>query len=1010
MSEKTLPDPLASSDLPSSAHAVPLFRTEPATAQTKVPRSAIRWLKMAGAGSRQFAGVLSRRRAVDSVVIGCLLTLLVISFDAAGWLQKFEFFLFDSRAQHFQFFLPQPSDKLVHLDIDDGALEAIAAVESSWPWPRSVLAEMVDEMTLAQPKVVGLDILFTEPQKLGWVPPSPGKAQKVGDAVRGDFTPVDHDALFGAALAKLGCALVPVSLPFERHARLTDFQIALRAEIARDLSAPAPKIAERLAARPEFKNFPHLGEEVAREYVAAWRHEVAIAIRRELQQATMDRGAVKKKLLKLDRADLLLESAFDELFDEARSTAYMTQFSRPIPAGLPALFTSNLHGVPVPPLAAAATYSANVEFPPFRDGVVRAVPLFVKSDDRMYPQMGLAMVCAQLDIDIGKIRTTPTTIVLPLPDGREMVVPHRSYRSTEVGGEITTFIDIPWWGTEKWAYMYDQPNHALPANHMSIVALWDAVLTKRKIRKNAEEADDALIAVLSVIDGPAAEAYAAKRPPSEDINTRRATYERSLPDAKGMAELVESEKPEERDEISKRFLASYETLPGLMEEFSNLEQRLRESRIDMRRKLGGKAVFVGWTATGAAADFVPTSIHARCPGVVLHGAIFNGMMTGELWRTMPDWVTYAVTAFLGLLMTAGAAFFTPARAFGLAMLLIAGYAFANGLLLFDYGNVIVGAAGPLLCIVGVSQGCTLVRLIIERYQRSRIEGRFRSYVDPALVDYVVEHPDQIKLEGQVREMTVCFTDLGNFTPLTVQLKEATVPLLNRIFGAMVPEIRKNHGYVNKFLGDGIMFFFGAPRENANHARDAIRAVLDVQHAMQAINVELAARGLPSITLRAGVNTGNMVVGDAGSEKASDYTVLGDDVNLASRMESANKQLGTTMLVAARTVELATGESGALLRPVGEICVVGRDEPVNAYEIICRQADATELQRGLVEMTRTMVEAFREKRLDDCLKAAARLDEIFEPSKLTKLYRSRCEYFLGEGSAEVFTCAITLAEK
>jgi adenylate cyclase len=447
-----------------------------------------------------------------------------------------------------------------------------------------------------------------------------------------------------------------------------------------------------------------------------------------------------------------------------------------------------------------------------------------------------------------------------------------------------------------------------------------------------------------------------------------------------------------------------------MDELAALDRRLNDGRADMAKRLGGKAVFIGWTATGIAADFVPTSIHTKCPGVVLHGAIFNGIMTGEMWRTLPPWVTHLATGLLGICMTVAAAFLTPARALLVALALGIGYALLNGLLLFDYGNLVLGAAGPLVCVAGVWQGVTLIRLIVERYQRSRIEGRFRSYVDPALVDYVVDHPDQVKLEGQVREMTVCFTDLGDFTTLTARLQEATVPLLNRIFDVMVPEIRKNNGYVNKFLGDGMMFFFGAPRQNADHAGNALRTVLDVQDAMREINAEFEEQGLPPITLRAGVNTGRMVVGDAGSEKASDYTVLGDHVNLASRMESANKQLGTGMLVSARTVELAGGAAGGvLLRPVGQIRVVGRDEPVEAYEVMCRASEATSRQRRLAELTRLMVEAFRDRRVDDCLRLADDLAGEFGPSKLTAVYRERCTFFRDDPTS-AFDCTITLAEK
>jgi class 3 adenylate cyclase len=953
---------------------------------------------------------MARRRSVDTVVVGVVLTLLVISVDSAGVLTQAEFLLYDLRASVFQFFLPKPTDKLVHVDVDEGVLRAVAASEHvSWPWPRSLLAEMFDEVRLAGPKVVGLDILFPEPQKPGWEPEFSATTQPVrGDTFVGESRKVDHDKVFGESLKRLDCVLVPVSLPFKAQAKPSALQTALRAELSRDLSLSQPQLVNALWAKGlNDVNLPM----VAREYLDAWRAEMAAAIARELERAgpAADRESIKRHLLKLDESDLVLEKAFDQLYEEALSAAYMVRFSRPIPPELPRLFSADQDGLPVRAIAAAAAYSANIEKAPFGDGRVRAVPLFVSHGDRMYPQLGLAMACAQLDVPLDSLQFRKNTVVLPLKDGHEIAVPYRSYWSTSLDQEVATFIDIPWWGNDEWAYMYDHPHHRTPANHLSMVAVLDLVLTKRKITANSEMSDAALIAVLAVVDKPAAEGYVARRPPAEDIDASRLVYRRVADKVKDQVEFMRQADPKDLDEESRKFLAAAESLPRFMKEFGYLEQRLSDGRDELRRNLGGKAVFVGWTATGAAADFVPTSIHAKCPGVVLHGAIFNGIMTGELWRTLPTWLTCLVTVALGLAMTAAATFFTPARALLVAFCLGCGYVLLNGLLLFDYLNLILGAAGPLLCIAAVWQGCTLTRLIVERYQRSRIEGRFRSYVDPALVDFVVQNPDQIKLEGQVREMTVCFTDLGNFTPLTAQLKEETVPLLNSIFDAVVPEIRKHNGYVNKFLGDGIMFFFGAPRVNLGHARDAVRAVLDIQAAMVGINAELTERGLANVTLRAGVNTGSMVVGDAGSEKASDYTVLGDHVNLASRMESANKQLGTTMLVSRRTVELA-GNDGVLVRPVGEIRVVGREEPVEAYEIMCRQEDATESQRRLVDFTTRMVEAYREVRLEDCLGLAARIEAEFGLTKLTRLYTERCEYFLAQPDLQDFTPTITLAEK
>src|SRR5205814_2875552 len=139
---------------------------------------------------------------------------------------------------------------------------------------------------------------------------------------------------------------------------------------------------------------------------------------------------------------------------------------------------------------------------------------------------------------------------------------------------------------------------------------------------------------------------------------------------------------------------------------------------------------------------------------------------------------------------------------------------------------------------------------------------------------------------------VGFTDLADFTALSERLKEQTVPLLGEYLGEMVPIIRKRGGYVNKFIGDGIMFFFGAFQPDPRHALDAVESVLEMHEALARFNQRLAREGRPTLMMRAGVNTGEVVVGDSGPPDASDFTALGDPVNFASRLESANKAVGT----------------------------------------------------------------------------------------------------------------------
>jgi len=427
-------------------------------------------------------------------------------------------------------------------------------------------------------------------------------------------------------------------------------------------------------------------------------------------------------------------------------------------------------------------------------------------------------------------------------------------------------------------------------------------------------------------------------------------------------------------------------------------------------------VLVGWTATGVAADFLPTSLHPRCPGVVLHGVVFNQVMTGEVWRTLPQWVTLLVTLAVGGLATLAVSFLSPARALLAAVVLLASYLLVNGYLLFDYGNLIVGAAGPVVAVGAVFSGGTLAKLAMERRERARITRRFSSYVDPRVVDYVIKHPREAHFEGQIREMTVAFCDVAGFTTLTEKHGSEAVPMLNELWAVMVPVIRSNGGILDKFLGDGILFFFGAPEQSPHHARDAVATVLEMRKTLRTFNETIAAkRRWPALSLRWGVSTGNMVVGDAGSADtgsgggAANYTVLGDNVNLGSRLEGANKAVGTSALVTGRTVELSK-DAGVLFRPIGKLCVVGKREGMMTYEPMARLDDATAEQKALAADTKAMVEAFLAGRLADCVEAIARMESAHGRSKLTDLYRERCEWFLRDPSPEPFDCQIVLTEK
>jgi adenylate cyclase len=397
--------------------------------------------------------------------------------------------------------------------------------------------------------------------------------------------------------------------------------------------------------------------------------------------------------------------------------------------------------------------------------------------------------------------------------------------------------------------------------------------------------------------------------------------------------------------------------------------------------------------------------------VVIQGTAINGILTHNLWWPAPWWQTALITLFLGVMVTLLVGYLQPTPAMFCTLALMAIYFVINGIVLFDYGKMIYGAAAPLATAFLVWSMLTLVRFIREQTQKRRVTARFQSYVDPQVVNYTLERDDDF-LAGEVRLLTVVFTDLAGFTTISETLREKTVPLLNRYMSLMLPIIRENNGVWNKFLGDGIMFFYGAPIESPHHAGDAVKTVLQMQKALIPFNEEIKKQDLPPVTMRAGISTGPMIVGDAGStdvkHRASDYTVLGDEVNLGARLESANKYLGSQMLMNDFAAQLCGDEF--LLRPMGNICVAGKTEGVLCYEPLCLLVDATDAQKRLAKLSQEIVDSFCLSHFDACLEAIQMFETEFGSSKFTTLYQSLARLYVAEPPGETFDGQIVLSEK
>jgi class 3 adenylate cyclase/CHASE2 domain-containing sensor protein len=967
-------------------------------------------------------GPRHRKLLLHTLLLGLALTLAVILFDSLGWLAALDDWFYDQRALRCQQFAPAPTTQLVHLDIDDRTIDVIGR----FPWSRDKLAIILDELGRAKPKAVATDIIFPEPEPTAYEPQPDGSAKAV-----------DHDAMFAAALRRLGCAIVPAAL-FSGKQIVSTVAQAMLQELENDLELTEEQVADRLRDHRELRSGGSLEAQVRANFFAVRREAVFSRVyallatsprpratttptptttgHAAIQPATQsasEAAEVIRALLHVP-ADIdfgsPLVSEVREQFERVAAIVTLRRLAAPSPveSGRLVMAVGSFYA-PIRPLAEAASGTGFVDF--FSDSVVRSVPLLAEHDGRVYPQLGLALALRMLDVNPSALRFTSDALTIPCGDRRTIVVPVRTPAAGHKERGVPMTMDIPWFGAREWETMYDPPDHVQSAQHIPVLTLWDVSELVRKLRKNNADADAAMIFVLEIANRDKAKAYEQHRPPADDVVNRTAMIGAALADEEVQHWISDLSKTptDQRDDDTIKFLAAVSQLREVAGQSRKLEQDVAEQRARLAREFGGKAVIIGWTAVGAAADFVPTPLHAKCPGVVVHGAVFNAIVTNHFWRRVPMWVVYGITLLLGLLTAFLAVNLSAPVGLLSSAALLLGYLALNGLVLFGKFDLLAAAAAPVLAIGVVWAMCTLYRIVVETRERNLIKARFGKYVDPMLLDFVLENPGKAAFDGERREMTVVFTDLANFTTLSEELGEKSVALLNDYLGHMVPIIREHDGYLNKFLGDGIMCFYGAPRDKGTHAADAVRTALDMQRAMAVFNEKLAAQGLPALSVRAGVSTGNMVVGDAGTSDASDYTVLGDAVNFGSRLEGANKYLGTRVLVSARTVERSADEF--LFRPVGRLRVVGKTEGVDVFEAMCPTERATDAQKRAAELTRAMIEAFKARRFEDCQHKIAALDQHASgPSKLTAMYQELCIKYLKEPPPPDWDGTVSLTEK
>ena len=405
-------------------------------------------------------------------------------------------------------------------------------------------------------------------------------------------------------------------------------------------------------------------------------------------------------------------------------------------------------------------------------------------------------------------------------------------------------------------------------------------------------------------------------------------------------------------------------------------------------RLKGKVLFVGATALGVY-DMRVTPFDGNTPGVEVHATVADNIISGRFIRRtgLESLFDIALILTLGLF-----AFYLTKRlgfyaAFPATIVLSTAYVWF-AFWMFQQGHWVSMIYPPLAVIFSLLIGGSFRYLVLERSARE-LRSIFSSYHSDKLVARLEEDPEAAKIGGDSKDVTIMFTDIKNFTSFSEQhTPQEVVTRLNEYLGAMVEVIEEYDGYVDKFIGDGIMAYWGAPLAQENHAELAIACVHAMQKTMEDLCRKWQAEGVEPFSIRAGLQSGEVVAGNVGLRgKKMEYTVIGDTVNQAARLESSAKYYGVDTLVGENTYQ-QTRDSFSY-RELDKIRMVGKQVPITVYELIGLKSAGE--NRLLVQFASALA-IYRACRWAEAEKVFAAIVEEFKEDRPSAIYLERCQYF------------------
>ncbi len=400
-----------------------------------------------------------------------------------------------------------------------------------------------------------------------------------------------------------------------------------------------------------------------------------------------------------------------------------------------------------------------------------------------------------------------------------------------------------------------------------------------------------------------------------------------------------------------------------------------------------KIAIIGPTAIDLQDDYLsPVSSGVRMPGVEIHANAVQTVITQQFLQDQSTLMLWSI--LLGILILNLVLFSFLRVRYALLVLTVELVGILiGGILAYEY-RILANVVYPILASLLSFMGAYLLRFILEQKKRKFIEGAFGHYVNKTVVKNIQANPDLLKLGGVKRDLTVFFSDIEGFTSISEHFQpEELVQFLNEYLGEMTDIIIDQQGTLDKYEGDAIMAFWNAPLPDHDHAVHACFAALENQKKLSALREKWMKVGLPEMHVRIGINTGEAVVGNMGSKNRFDYTAMGDNVNLASRLEGLNKQYHTSILISEKTYQQVKAE--LVCRELDIVRVKGKREPVRIYELMAKKNDLDPDLSEKIETFESGLKHYRHQEFKEAKQTFERLKDDYTAMIMAK----RCEALL-----------------